>query len=177
MKNKLNTIPRAVFVALMVLTISACSSYERFPGQNKIAENKARAAEELEKEIPMLGVGTMCVEHSNVDYIHTYYVQEPFSSNMEGGGNCGKLVAGGYRLPRKWQQGMKVKVRWNRPIKGKDNWIEKYTTIMPYDTPGILYVHFFENDQVRVVSSAYDGPSSPDHPISINSITPPLEVK
>ncbi|WP_442905450.1 DUF3304 domain-containing protein [Janthinobacterium sp. B9-8] len=46
------------------------------------------------------------------------------------GGNCGKLVAAGYRLPEKWQPGMKVKVRWNRPIKGKDNWIEKYTTIL-----------------------------------------------
>jgi hypothetical protein len=177
MKNKLNIIPRAAFVALMVLTISACSSYERFPGQNQIAENKARAAAELEKEIPMLGVGTMCIEHPNTDYIHTYYVQEPFSSNMEGGGNCGGLVAGGYRLPEKWQPGMKVKVRWNRPIKGKDNWIEKYTTILPYNEAGLLYVHFFENDQVRVVSSAYAGPSSPRHPILRNVVTPPPEVE
>jgi hypothetical protein len=177
MKNKLNILPRAVFVALMAFTISACSSYERFPGQNQIAEDKARAAEELEKEIPMLGVSTTCFRHGNTSYIYAYLVQEPFSSNMEGGGGCGGLIAGGYRIPRKWQPGMKVKVRWNRPVKGKDNWIEKYTTIMPYEKAGTLYVHFFENDQVRVVSSAYAGALSPNHPIHQDVVTPPPEVE
>ncbi|AMC34084.1 hypothetical protein [Janthinobacterium sp. B9-8] len=85
MKIKHYFLPRAAIAVIALLIISACSSYERFPGQNQIAENKARAAAELDKEIPMLGVGTMCIEHPNTDYIHTYYVQEPFSSNMEGG--------------------------------------------------------------------------------------------
>ncbi|MDW5417091.1 DUF3304 domain-containing protein [Iodobacter sp. CM08] len=163
-----------LITTLALLAISGCSSYERFPGQNEIAENKARAAVELEKEIPMIGVGTMCIGHPGVSYIHTSYVQEPFSQNMEGGGNCGGLVAGGYRLPEKWQPGMKVKVRW-KP-NGRE-WIEKYTTIMPYTKAGVLYVHFFENDQVRVVSSAYAGASSPRHPISKDATTPPPEVE
>jgi hypothetical protein len=174
MKNKLNILPRAVFVALMAFTISACSSYERFPGQNQIAENKARAAEELDKEIPMLGVATTCFRHENTSYISAFFVQEPFSSNMEGGGGCGGLIAGGYRLPRKWQAGMKVKVRW-KP-NGRE-WIEKYTTILPYDKPGVLYVHFFEHDQVRVVSSAYAGALSPNHPIHQDVVTPPPEAE
>ncbi|MBY0444917.1 MAG: DUF3304 domain-containing protein [Burkholderiales bacterium] len=174
MKNKLNILPRAVFVALMAFTISACSSYERFPGQNQIAEDKARAAEEFEKEIPMIGVSMMCIEHPNTDYIYSYYIKEPFSSRMAGGGSCGGLVAGGYQLPEKWQSGMKVKVRW-KP-NGRE-WVEKYTTIMPYDDVGTLYVHFFENDQVRVVSSAYAGASSPRHPILRNVVTPPPEVE
>ncbi|MCX7208095.1 MAG: DUF3304 domain-containing protein [Proteobacteria bacterium] len=177
MKNKLNILPRAAFVAIMVFTISACSSYERFPGQNKIADNKARAADELDKEIPMLGVSITCVQHSEKEYIHSFSVKEPFSPRMVGGGNCGGLVAGGYDLPRKWQPNMKVKVRWNRPIKGKDNWVEKYTNIMPYEKPGVLYVHFFENDQVRVVPSAYAGALSPNHPILYDATTPPPEVE
>ncbi|MFC7420924.1 DUF3304 domain-containing protein [Iodobacter arcticus] len=177
MKNKLNILPHTVFLVLMAFTISACSSYERFPGQNQIAENKARAAAELDKEIPMLGVSMMCIEHPNTSYIYSYYIKEPFSSRMAGGGSCGGLVVGGYQLPEKWQPGMKVKVRWNRPIKGKDNWIEKYTTIMPYDDVGTLYVHFFENDQVRVISSAYAGVSSARHPILRDVVTPPPEVE
>lgn len=174
MKDKLNILPRAVFVALMAFTISACSSYERFPGQNQIAENKARAAAELDEEIPMLGVSITCVQHSEKEYIHSFSVKEPFSSRMVGGGNCGGLVAGGYDLPRKWQPKMKVKVRW-KP-NGRE-WVEKYTTIMPYEKPGVLYVHFFENDQVRVVSSAYAGALSPNHPILYDSTTPPPEVE
>ncbi|AMC34085.1 DUF3304 domain-containing protein [Janthinobacterium sp. B9-8] len=177
MLRRKNLLPRALLMIFTLFTISACSSYERFPGQNQIAEYKVRAADELEKEIPMLGVSMMCIEHPNTSYIYSYYIKEPFSSRMAGGGSCGGLVAGGYDLPRKWQPGMKVKVRWNRPIKGKDNWIEKYTTIMPYEKAGTLYVHFFENDQVRVVSSPYDRPSSPDHPIPRNAITPPPEVE
>ncbi|MGL4605678.1 MAG: DUF3304 domain-containing protein [Iodobacter sp.] len=164
---------RALLIAISLFTMAACSSYERFPGQ--IAESKGRA--ELEQEIPMLGVSMMCLEHPKVSYIDSYYIKEPFSARMAGGGSCGGLVAGGYDLPRKWRPGMKVLVRWNRPIKGQDNWIEKYTTIMPYDKVGTLYVHFFEHDQVRVVSSAYDGPSSPDHPILRNAVTPPPEVE
>ncbi|MGL4605679.1 MAG: DUF3304 domain-containing protein [Iodobacter sp.] len=166
---------RALLIAISLFTMAACSSYERFPGQNRIAESKDRA--ELEQEIPMLGVSIMCFGHPKVSYIHSFYVKEPFSSRMAGGSNCGKLIASGYDLPRKWRPGMKVLVRWNRPIKGQDNWIEKYTTIMPYDKVGTLYVHFFEHDQVRIVSSAYDGVGSPDHPIPENAITPPPEVE
>ncbi|MDW5417093.1 DUF3304 domain-containing protein [Iodobacter sp. CM08] len=166
-----------LITAIALFTMSACSSYERFPGQNEIAENKARAAAELEKEIPMIGVSMKCIQHKNVSYIYSFYVKEPFSPRMAGGGSCGGLVAAGYDLPRTWQPGMKVKVRWNRPIKGEDNWIEKYTTIMPYNQAGVLYVHFFENDQVRVISSAYTIPSSPDHPIQRDAVTPPPEVE
>ncbi|MDW5417095.1 DUF3304 domain-containing protein [Iodobacter sp. CM08] len=176
MDIKKNIPVRFLITAIALFTMSACSSYERFPGQNEIAENKARAAAELEKEIPMIGVSTTCVTHKS-GYVHSYYVQEPFSSNMEGGGNCGGLVAGGYRLPIKWQPRMKVKVRWNRPIKGEDNWIEKHTTIMPYTKAGTLYVHFFANDQVRVISSAYATALSPDHPILRDALTPPPEVE
>ncbi|MFC7420923.1 DUF3304 domain-containing protein [Iodobacter arcticus] len=169
-----NLLPHALLVIITLLTMSACSSYERFPRQNQIAENKARAAAELDKEIPMIGVSMMCIEHPNTDYIYSYYIKEPFSSRMAGGGSCGGVVAGGYSLPRKWQSGMKVKVRWKPNGRA---WVEKYTTIMPYEKAGTLYVHFFENDQVRVVSSAYDSPSSPDHPILRNVVTPPPEVE
>ena len=174
MKNKLNILPRAVFVALMAFTISACSSYERFPGQNQIAEDKEKAAAELDKEIPMIAVSMKCIQHPNAGIIYSYYIKEPFSSRMAGGGSCGGLAANGYRLPVKWHPSMKVKVRW-KP-NGRD-WVEKYTTILPYDEAGTLYVHFFENDQVRVVSSANWGAGNSNHPIQKDLVTPPHEVE
>ncbi|WP_211467403.1 DUF3304 domain-containing protein [Collimonas silvisoli] len=124
-------------------------------------------------DIPMTFVSISCENHEN-KYIYAFYVKEPFSERMAGGLSCGGIGAFGYMLPRQWQPGMKVKVRWNRPIKGEDNWIEKTTTIRRYEKAGTLYVHFFANDEVRVVSSPYY-PESPQHPISENATVAPPE--
>ncbi|MEB0013852.1 DUF3304 domain-containing protein [Glaciimonas sp. Cout2] len=124
-----------------------------------------------------------CVNHTN-GYIHSYAVQEPLTMarDMKYSFNCwphemgSSIVAAGFLLPDQWQPGMKVKVRWNRPIKGEDNWIEKTTTIPRYESPGKLYVHFFKNDEVRVVSSPNHGARNRNHPILMNiTIAPPEE--
>ena len=93
---------------------------------------------------------------------------------MAGGASCGGLIAAGYALPKTWFPGMKVKVRWNRPIKGLDSWHEKTTNIMRYDRAGTIYVHFFKDDQVRVVAANSNG-ASPHHPILEDVTVPPAE--
>ena len=82
------------------------------------------------------------------------------------------IVAAGFLLPDHWQPGMKVKVRWKPNAR---DWIEKITTIRRYDTPETLFVHFFDNDEVRVLSS-FPFPRSTHHPILRNvTIAPPEE--
>ena len=83
------------------------------------------------------------------------------------------IVAAGFLLPNQWQPGMKVKVRWKPNAR---EWLEKTTTIPPYESAGKLYVHFFQNDEVRVVSSPNHGARNRNHPILMNiTIAPPEE--
>jgi hypothetical protein len=129
--------------------------------------------------IPEEYVSISCVTHGT-GYIHSFAIEEPVHSGpvggrMAGGASCGGIIAAGYALPKTWFPGMKVKVRWNRPIKGVDSWHEKTTNIMRYDEAGTIYVHFFPGDQVRVVSAAYNGPGNPGHSISDNVTVPPPE--
>jgi hypothetical protein len=141
---------------------------------------KARNAVREAQSVPTIGVSTSCIGHGKREgSVYSFYIEEPiygqFSRGMiwGGSGNCG-LVAAGYPVPVKWTPNMKVKVRWNRPIKGEDNWIEKTTAILPYDKVGNLYVHFFPNDEVRVVVSPV-GALNPNHPIPPTATEPPPE--
>ena len=125
--------------------------------------------------IPREYVSVSCVTHGT-GYIHSFYIEEPASSSRlggreAGGTNCGGLIAAGYALPKTWFPGMKVKVRW-KP-NGRE-WVEKTTNIMRYEKADKVVVHFFPNDQVRVVSSIFY-PESPKHPISENATVPPPE--
>ena len=136
---------------------------------------KERNAIRQSQSVPVAYVSMGCTGHGNVGYIHSYAVQETihgqFSRGMVNGLSCGGTVAAGYPVPRTWTPGMKVKVRW-KP-NGRD-YIEKTTTIPRYDAIGMLYVHFFPNDEVRVVVSNYY-PESRYHPIPFDSSVPPPE--
>ncbi|MQR00190.1 DUF3304 domain-containing protein [Glaciimonas soli] len=151
------------------LALSACAAPVSNTTQAAIQNPESRV------NIPMVPVDIACAAHPGVSYIHSFYVQEPFSQRMAGGLSCGGTGAFGYMLPRQWQPHMKVKVRWNRSIKGVDNWIEKTTTIRRYDTPETLFVHFFANDEVRVLSSSVYS-NSKEHPIlKSTTVAPPEE--
>ncbi|MDY7548692.1 DUF3304 domain-containing protein [Glaciimonas sp. CA11.2] len=130
--------------------------------------------------IPSTPAPMSCANHTN-GYIHSYAVQEPrtMARDMKYSFNCfpnemgNSIVAAGFLLPDQWQPGMKVKVRW-KP--NAHDWIEKTTTIPRYDRVGTLFVHFFDNDEVRVVSAFYF-PRSTLHPILSNVTTAPPEVE
>jgi hypothetical protein len=130
------------------------------------------------QSVPTVSVNLGCTGHGQVGYIHSYAVEEPIygqiSRRMVSGLSCGGTIAAGYSLPRTWTPGMKVKVRWSRPIKGEDNWLEKTTTIPRYEQVGDLYVHFYPNDEVRVVVSRV-GTENPDHPLQRSVTVPPPE--
>ncbi|WP_211466345.1 DUF3304 domain-containing protein [Collimonas silvisoli] len=169
-----NTFTRKKFMRLkhlLILTatlaLSACAATA--PNTAQVPVKKPS----MVVDIALVPVSIACFSHPGVGYIHDFYVKEPFSERMAGGLSCGGLVAGGYMLPLKWQPGMKVKVRW-KP-NGRD-WVEKTTTIKRYDEAGDIFVHFFANDEVRVVSSARYGSQSPRHPILKDvTIAPPEE--
>ena len=172
---------RFVATMVVVLVLAGCAQPQRPMSAEEMAwqqKVKNRVAELEAQSVPVAYVSMGCTGHGNVGYIHSYAVQETvhgqFSRGMISGLSCGGTVIAGYPVPRTWTPGMKVKVRWNRPIKGEDNWIEKTTTIPRYDAIGMLIVHFFPNDEVRVVVSNYY-PESRYHPIPFDSSVPPPE--
>lgn len=67
-------------------------------------------------------------------------------------------------IPRVWYPGMKVQVRWDMPEGHKHILKEKVVEVEKYEKPGSIYIHFFPNDEVRVVVTSIV-PYSPDHPI------------
>ena len=72
-------------------------------------------------------------------------------------------------IPRVWYPGMNVLVRWNMPEGIKDVVKEKVVEVEKYERPGSIYLHFFPNDEVRVVVTSTAGYSL-KHPIP-----PPVE--
>lgn len=59
---------------------------------------------------------------------------------------------------------MMVRVRWNMPIGRTDVIKEKIVEVEKYDEPGSIYLHFFPNDEIRVVVSNVAGWGA-EHPI------------
>jgi hypothetical protein len=133
---------KKIFFLISVAVLTACDTTT--PMAETTTERKPYVY------VPRIAVSVSCAQHQDVTYIHEFYVEEPTRRRMAGGGNCGGLIAAGYLLPEKWYPGMKVKVRWNRPIKGADSWHETTTNIMRYDEPGIIYVHFLQEIRLEL---------------------------
>ncbi|MGZ9713949.1 DUF3304 domain-containing protein [Glaciimonas sp. GNP009] len=153
-----------LFIAITIL-LTACSTAPTKPARPSKAIPYV--------DIPMRAVDMGCLSHDGAPSISSFRVQEFYSKRMVGGLSCGGSGALGYMLPLQWQPGMKVKVRWKPNAR---DWLEKITTIKRYEKAGTLYVHFFQNDEVRVVSSPLAGAQSPHHPILNNAtIAPPEE--
>lgn len=105
------------------------------------------------------------VNHTG-QYLYGFYVNGQYGANASkyGGGNAGMCCV---RLPRVWRPGLTVDIQYDLLINdGKDdNWkTKKGVPVEPYEKPGDMYVHFFPNDEIRVVVSLA-GPSGSQHPI------------
>ena len=61
---------------------------------------------------------------------------------------------------------MNVLVQWDMPIGHTHVVKEKVVEVEKYDETGDIYMHFFPNDEVRVVVS-WVGPRNPRHPIPL----------
>ncbi|MBS1161666.1 MAG: hypothetical protein H6R15_4085 [Proteobacteria bacterium] len=94
-----------------------------------------------------------------------------YSASVDGagGGNMDRWGAGGASvccasIPRVWYPGMKVRVRWDMPDGHTHNIKEKIVEVEKYDRPGSIYLHFFPNDEIRVIVTSIAGWSQ-EHPI------------
>ena len=102
------------------------------------------------------------VNHTG-NFIYSASVNDAGGANMSAWGVGGADVCC-ISLPRAWYSGMKVSVRWNMPVGVKSVIKEKIVEVEKYERPGSVYMHFFPDDEVRVIVSGV-GPRSPDYPI------------
>ena len=136
-----------IWVLLTTLNLSACAG---------LGEEKASAASAT------AGAQVGVVNHTG-NYIYSASV------NGAGGGKMSAWSAGGANIccasiPMVWYPGMKVRVRWNMPIGPQHVIKEKIVEVEKYDEPGDIYLHFFPNDEIRVIVTNIGGPSK-KHPI------------
>ncbi len=136
-----------LLAVLTALSLSACA------GLNN---------EQLRTESEMATAQVGVVNHTG-NYIYSASV------NGAGGGNTNAWRAGIANIcctsiPRVWYPGMKVRVRWDMPVDHTHNVKEKNVEVEKYDETGSVYLHFFPNDEVRVVVSPV-GPRHPQHPL------------
>ena len=115
------------------------------------------------KEAPKTAPAQVGVVNHTGNYIYSASV------NGAGGGNMSAWGAGVASvccasIPMVWYPGMKVRVRWNMPIGPQHVIKEKIVEVEKYDEPGDIYLHFFPNDEIRVIVTNIGGPSK-KHPI------------
>jgi hypothetical protein len=135
-----------LFLLLAMLSLSACA------GRDLDDDDTPRTAP------AQVGV----VNHTG-NYIYSASV------DGAGGGNMDRWGAGGASvccasIPRVWYPGMKVRVRWDMPDGHTHNVKEKIVEVEKYDRPGDIYLHFFPNDEIRVIVTNIAGWSQ-KHPI------------
>ncbi|MDF0604039.1 DUF3304 domain-containing protein [Neisseriaceae bacterium TC5R-5] len=110
-----------------------------------------------------IGVSMSGVNHTN-KFIYEYYINGAYGSNLSKN-NISGATSCCVVIPQKWRPGLKVEITWNMPDGIVDNLKKKTVEIEPYDKPGQVFVHFFDNDVIRVVSSNIY-PEDIDHPVS-----------
>jgi len=116
-----------------------------------------------EESTPKTAPAQVGIVNHTGNYIYSASVNGAGGGNMSawGAGHAGVCCAS---IPRVWPPGLKAHVRWNMPIGRQDVIKEKIVEIEKYDETGSIYLHFFPNDEIRVVvSSVY--PWHPEHPI------------
>ncbi|NVD70739.1 DUF3304 domain-containing protein [Duganella sp. BJB1802] len=112
------------------------------------------------------------VNHTG-SYIYSASVDGAGGGNMESWGEGFANICC-TSIPRVWYPGMQVLVRWDMPEGLQHIVKEKTVEVEKYEAPGSIYMHFFPNDEVRVVVSRV-APGNPAYPIRHlgNPDTPP----
>lgn len=155
---------------IIMLLLSACATHLT-PQQQAKNERMAALFKKIDDNyVPVSYISISCVDHSDVA-VTGYAIQDIESTQKYGGGHCGGANAAGYPLPKQWRPGMKVKVSWKLD---RQPWREATTNIMRYESAEMLFIHIFNNGQIRVVS-AFAYPGSTLHPIPFESKIPPPE--
>ena len=136
-----------LFVLLTMLSLSACA------GRNL----------EDDDGTPRTAPAQVGVVNHTGNYIYSASADGAGGGNMPAWGAAGASVCCA-SIPRVWYPGMKVRVRWDMPDGHTHNVKEKIVEVEKYDEPGDIYLHFFSNDEIRVIVTNIGG-SSQKHPI------------
>lgn len=117
---------------------------------------------------------------TGIDHLPGHLAVQSFAVDGEGGGRAGKggRITCCMRLPGKWRPDMVVRINWG-VTNFRDCKADEYVAHVPverYEKVGALYVHFFADGSVRVVSSN-DGPAGALHPESVYPIKTPIPQK
>ena len=134
-----------LFTIALAVTVSGCA---------------LRQSQEQESDRATAQVG---IANHTGNFIYSASVDGAGGANMARGGVGGADVCC-TSIPRVWYPGMKVLVRWDMPVGHQHIVKEKVVEVEKYETPGSIYMHFFPNDEVRVVVSPV-GPGNPAYPI------------
>lgn len=120
------------------------------------------------------------VQHLGHNYnIAEFYVNKYSGTNVGREGGGGRIVCC-VVIPSKWRSGLRVEVRWEvtdwseenrkeieagnyRSVRRQGIYIAK-VPVEKYDNPGDLYIHFFPEGRVRVVTTTHSV-LSPFHPV------------
>lgn len=128
-----------------------------------------------------IGVSYSAYNHTDEDIVAIVINGEggilDASAHGEGGGMCCVV------LPKKWRPGLMATIKWQldgdwlRDERGEvvirdgkkvlvpGPWKERTVEVPKYDEEmGMFFIHFFPNDEVKVLVSKY-GASSPHHPL------------
>jgi hypothetical protein len=146
-----------------ILPLQGCmSSWCAMQGGGSGCSNKPAAFEQTTKENTTASAQVGIVNHTG-KFIYSATV------DGSGGGTMSRWSAGLANIccatiPDVWRPGIKVLVRWDMPEGHTHIVKEKIVEVEKYDEPGSIYMHFFSNDEVRVVVSNAAGYSK-KHPI------------
>lgn len=117
---------------------------------------------------------------TGIDHLPEHLGVQYFSIDGQTGGAAGK--GGSFmccmQLPERWHPDMTVRIDWG-VTNFRDCKADEYVTHVPverYEEVGSLYVHFFADGSVRVVSSN-EGPAGASHPESLYPIKIPIPNK
>ena len=142
------------FIALLVFPLSACFEEE----QDSVSYQGANHSDKAAVYVTLNGQGGIMIANEH--------------------GYSGNICC--VNVPKKWRPGIMVTVEWQdegswlldengkevlrggNPILVPAPRKSKTVPLPEYDTPEILWVHFFPNDEVKLVMSKY-GPGHPKH--------------
>lgn len=144
-----HVVQRMAAVTLLLCGLGACTLVRDMP---------ARRVEQESTYGAQIGI----VNHTN-RYIYSATV------DGRGGGHSEAFNAGignmcCATLPVIWHPGLKVSVTWDMPAGREHVYKTKTVDVEKYGTPGSLYLHFFPDDEIRVVVTMWAGDSK-EHPI------------
>ena len=147
-----------------VLCLTGCSAAWFVENSSQTSARRRAEAQAKADKGKFFNASIAPVNHTGY-YLYEFYVNGAMGPHTE---RYGFTVPGicCVQVPREWRPDLKVTVKWNMTVNHKASWKTKVVPVEQYTEPGSIYVHFFPNDEIRVVLSNLD-PNHENHPIPL----------